>query len=64
MDILFDFLKTVAFGIGIATLIWYCIMRPILNLPYKQWDRRMKNPPPPPERKSFKERLEEKQKEQ
>lgn len=29
----------------------------------KRWDRRMGNPPPPPKRKSFKERLEEKQRE-
>ena len=61
MEILFYFLKGVATGVGAVTMIWYLILRPILNLPYKQWDRKMENPPPPPPRKSFKERIREKQ---
>lgn len=57
MEVLFDFLKSVVCGVGIAAFIWYCIMRPIANLPYKQWDRKMKNPPPPPPRKAKEEWL-------
>ncbi len=53
MEILFDFLTSVIYGLGIATLIWYFIIRPILNLPYKQWDRKMKNPPPPPKKDAY-----------
>jgi len=36
-------------------------LRLFLELKPKQWTRKMDNPPPPPPRKSFKERLAEKQ---
>ena len=42
----------------------YCSIALLASyIPTKQWDRKMENPPPPPDRKSFKERLSEKQKE-
>jgi len=47
---LIEFMLTVVIGVVIGNVIWYLILRPILNLPYKQWDRKMKNPPPPPKR--------------
>ena len=63
MEYLADFIYNVLTGLSVASLIWFLILRPILSFPYKQWDRKMENPPPPPDRKSFKERLSEKQKE-
>ncbi len=33
----------------------------VLLLPWKRWDRKMENPPTPPLRKSFKEKLAEKE---
>lgn len=48
-ECLFDFISILLKGVGIGALIWFCIMRPIANMPYERWN----NPPPPPSRKSI-----------